>query len=235
LELYADITQLVTSAGCDFVGVADLTFAHDFIREQGGEVVASFPRAVSIGIALPGAIVDQLVNRGWRENLLNYRHHAYDVINLRLNLIASQVASLIGRAGHRVMPLPAAEGYDRERLRCIFSHKLAAHLAGLGWIGKSCLLVTPQVGPRVRWVSVLTDAPLAPTGTLQEEKCGDCRECVDICPAQAFTGQSFRHEEPREMRYDAHKCQSYFNVLEIKGEPRVCGLCLYVCPYGREI
>jgi epoxyqueuosine reductase QueG len=116
----------------------------------------------------------------------------------------------------------------------MFSHKMAAHLAGLGWIGKSCLLITPQVGPRVRWVSVLTDAPLEVTGEPMVEQCGSCQECVEICPVQAFTGRPFREEEPREMRYDAGKCDRYFRKMKEKnGDLAICGLCLYVCPHGR--
>ena len=42
------------------------------------------------------------------------------------------------------------------------SHKLVAHLAGLGRIGRSCLLLTPGAGPRVRLATVLTNAPLDP-------------------------------------------------------------------------
>ncbi|MCK9565162.1 MAG: hypothetical protein M0Q43_03825 [Methanothrix sp.] len=69
-----------------------------------------------------------------------------------------------------------------ERVAVVFSHKLAAHMAGLGWIGKSCLLITPEAGPRVRWASVLTDAPMKATGYAMAERCGECRKCVDVCP-----------------------------------------------------
>ena len=89
----------------------------------------------------------------------------------------------------------------KDRQLGFFSHKLAAHLAGLGWIGKSCLLVTLEVGPRVRWASVLTDAPLM-AGEPLEERCGECRGCVEVCPAGAFSGRSFFFDEPRAARFD---------------------------------
>jgi len=235
MDLYARVTELVTRTNaCDFLGVADLAPAQEFIVEQGGDAVAGYPKAISIGIALPGAIVDQLPNRAQQVVAVNYRSHAYDIINQRLNAVASQVASVVQQAGHRALPIPAAQGYDRERLRAVFSHKLAAHLAGLGWIGKSCLLITPQVGPRARWISVLTDADLAPTGTATEERCGACTECVDVCPVQAYTGRPFRPEEPREVRYDTAKCNAYLAENESATGMRVCGMCLYVCPYGRK-
>ena len=145
------------------------------------------------------------------------------------------MSSLVQRAGFGAWPVPAAKRVDNARLYAIFSNKMAAHLAGLGWIGKSCLLVTPEAGPRVRWATVLTDAPLPVTGQPMEQRCGSCRQCVDICPVQAFTGEPFRASEPREKRYDAHKCERYFDALRAKDpEAAVCGMCLYVCPHGRK-
>ena len=114
------------------------------------------------------------------------------------------------------------------------SIKMAARLAGLGWIGKCCLLVTPNVGPRVRWASVLTDASLKAIEKPMKDGCGDCHECVDICPTKAFTGESFREEDPREIRYNAHKCDKYLSKLEKTSALGVCGMCLYACPYGKN-
>jgi epoxyqueuosine reductase len=229
------LKEIVTAWGADFFGVADLSPARDEIIRQGGAIVADYPRAISLGIALPRAIVDQLPQRANRAVAVNYRYHAYEVINQRLDLLASQVSSLLQREGHKALPIPVAKRIDSERICALFSHKLAAHVAGLGWIGKSCLLVTPEVGPRVRWVTVLTDAPLPPTGESLAERCGDCRQCVEICPVQAFTGEPFRPSEPREKRYDAGKCDSYFAEMKAQdAELAVCGLCLYICPHGRK-
>jgi len=234
MDTFDRISSLVTSSNCDLLGVADLTIAQDAVRDQGGSVVADFPRAISIGIILPHAIVDQLPNRSDRAVAVNYLSHAYAVINQRLDTVASQVGSVLQRDGYKALPIPAAERSDDQRICAVFSHKLAAHLAGLGWIGKSCLLVTPQAGPRVRWTSVLTDAPLAATGAPTEERCGHCTECVDICPVNAFTGRPFRADEPRSVRYDAKKCAEYFQDMRRGSGLAVCGLCLYVCPRGRR-
>ena len=143
---------------------------------------------------------------------------------------------MLQREGHQALPIPASKRVDNERICAAFSHKLAAHLAGLGWIGKSCLLVTPEEGPRVRWATVLTDAPLPVTGKPMDGRCGKCNRCVEICPVQAFTGAAFRASEPREKRYDAGKCDRYFAAMRDKdAQLAVCGLCLYVCPYGRHV
>ncbi len=65
------------------------------------------------------------------------------------------------------------------------SHKAVARMAGLGWQGKSLLLINPEYGPRVRLVTILTDMPLTPDGPVKN-RCGACLECVQACPASAI-------------------------------------------------
>jgi epoxyqueuosine reductase QueG len=223
------VEELAREQGADYFGVADLSLAHDFIMEQGGNYVASFPRAISIGIVLLDSIINELPQGFERSVAVSYRHH-YDITNLRLDLIASRIASTLSKQGYRAFTIPASARVDDEAISSLFSHKLAAHLSGLGWIGKSCLLITPEVGPRVRWVTVLTNAPLSMTGSPMEDNCGNCRECVDICPVGAFTGRKFDANEGREARYDARKCEKYLSDLEETTGLAICGLCIYCCP-----
>ena len=56
--------------------------------------------------------------------------------------------------------------------------KAAATLAGLGWIGKQTLCITPQLGPHVRWACVVTDAVLPYDEPFTEDLCGDCELCI---------------------------------------------------------
>jgi len=226
--------HLATSLGADFFGVADLTPARDFIREQGGERAARYPRSIVMGIRLQDSLVDLLPDRD-REGAILYRHTSYDVVNAELDRIALRIAGLLQQEGYGALPVPASKRTSDERIAGIFSQKLGAHMAGLGWIGKSCLLVTPECGPRTRWVNVLTDAPLAPTGGPMAPRCGDCTACVDACPIHAFTGRIFSPDEPREARFDAAACDRYYRKLEEeRGVAGVCGLCLWACPHGRK-
>ena len=226
--------QLAEAQGANFFGVADLSPARSAILAQGGPVIASFPRAISVGIALLHPVVDQLPRHTERAVAMSYKHHCYDVVNQRLDHITYRLSGTLQLEGHKAWPVPASQTVDDDRLLGVFSNKMAAHLAGLGWIGKSCLLVTPEVGPRVRWATVLTDAPLSATGGPTSERCGECQECVNVCPAHAFTGQPFHASERREARFAVHKCHTYFDQMkETTGVP-VCGMCLYVCPYGKN-
>jgi epoxyqueuosine reductase len=233
VELTKRIENMAKREGITYFGVATLSGAHDFILEQGGPAVGGFPISISLGLTLPKAIVDELPRRSDRAVALNYRCHAYEVINQRLDIIASLLSIFIQGKGHKVFPIPASAIIDDERICGSFSHKLAAYLSGLGWIGKSCLLITPTDGPRVRWTTILTDAPLVSYNKSIKEQCGDCNECVDVCPVEAFTGKPFHENEPREARFNARKCNEYFKAMEKSGKSRICGMCLYVCPHGR--
>ena len=53
-------------------------------------------------------------------------------------------------------------------------HKTVAARAGLGWIGKNCLLVTERCGSAVQLSSFLTNAPMPAEKPVNESKCGKC-------------------------------------------------------------
>ncbi len=215
---------LSRESGGALFGIADLGPAHQFICAMGGQAFGEYPRAVSIGMRLIDAVVDNHRPEEKHENSL-YWHHVYNVVTPALDRISLRIALELQTAGYRAFPIPASQPYNRETLNGVFSHKLASRLAGLGWIGKSSLLITPEFGSRVRFTSVLTDAPL-PLGLPMEATCGNCRECVVSCPAGAIRNREFRPDEPVEMRLDTRACAEYRLVHS-------CGICVAKCPRGR--
>jgi len=233
MRLQRKLERQARVMGTRLFGVADLTVAQEAIVAQGGEFLAAYPRALSVGIALSDGIVDQLPRHKEAAVARTYDYLSYTV-NRFLDRIALRLSITLNRQGFQTLLIPASDRVDDENLQGLFSHKLAARLAGLGWIGPSCLLITPEVGPRVRWVTVLTGAPLE-VGHPLSNQCGDCQRCVEACPPQAFTGRPFDPGEPREARFDVHRCQEYRIHLqdEVTGA-RVCGMCVYVCPYGQK-
>ena len=101
------------------------------------------------------------------------------------------------------------------------SQKVLCHLAGLGWIGRSTLLVTPKFGPRVRLGTIFTKDDIGLTGGPYIGDCGDCTACSEACPAGAISKNA----------YDVIKCRQI--VTDTKGKYRTfCGLCMQVCPLG---
>jgi len=67
------------------------------------------------------------------------------------------------------------------------SLRFAAVAAGLGEIGYSKLLLTPQFGPRQRLAMLLTDAPLTPDPLFDGQICDRCMQCVRWCSGQAIS------------------------------------------------
>jgi epoxyqueuosine reductase len=230
-SLFRELEECAHDLGVDLFGVADLSVAHDFVLRQGGEHVSGFPQAISIGIRLLDPIVDELYRHEEPSAIYSYRG-LYNTVNASLDRAALMMAKRVQEAGFKAYPIPASQSVNERRLEGAISHKLAANLAGHGWIGKSCLLVTPKYGPRVRLATILTDAPLE-TGEQLRNRCGDCRECVDICPPKAFTGVPFDPSEPRDVRFRAHLCRDYTTRRAQQLGEGICGLCVYACPHGK--
>ena len=231
-SMETDLEKMAKELGADLFGIADLTVAQAFVCKQGGEYLRKFSRAISIGVRLLDAVVDELYRHEDPAAIYTYTA-LYNSVNSSLDHVGLLLAKSIQEKGYRAYAIPASQTVDSDKLIGVFSHKLAANLAGLGWIGKSCLLITPSYGPRVRFATILTDA-LLKAGSQIDEKCNDCRECMDICPVKAFTGASFDPSKPREVRFNAHLCRSYRKKREERLGEGYCGLCVYVCPHGRS-
>jgi len=226
LELDQRISELIGQCGGDLWGVADLAGLSPLPGDGVRVDLAPFPRAVSIAVFFPKTIIQDLL----AGPSLTYLYE-YNILNARLDDLALRVSNLLQKTSHAAYPIPASQRHGRDRMQSIFSHRMAAHLAGLGWIGKSCCLITPQAGPRVRLVTVLTDAPLAPGAPLAPA-CGDCLACVRACPPHAIKGVEFHPNQPLSERLDPAACSSYKDKVRDRWGKRCCGLCLAVCPVG---
>jgi epoxyqueuosine reductase len=234
LNLNNTIKDILKPHYIDYVGFADLTRYEADLVQLGGDIVKGYPSGISIGLVIPNSITDWLPNRKEANIACEYRIHGYEVLNNRLNLLASVVSTFLNQQGHRTLPIAAADSTDRTNALPTISHKMIAHIAGLGWIGKNCLLITPVHGPRLRLISILTRAPLETSDNPLVQRCGECNQCVAACPVQAIKGPNYIQGEPRETRLDFLKCRSYFDSMKVTRDYAVCGMCLYACPYGNK-
>lgn len=222
--------------GWDYCGFADLTPFHAYMSSFCGPFINQFPRAVSLVVRLSNAVVDGIENQE-RDKILSFHNYIYYAIDYLQNIGTSKIANYIERNGWRAYPVPASYGVYREGLAALVSHKLVARAAGLGWIGKNGLFLTPREGPRVRLATILTDAPFE-TGKPMESACHNCQICQLACPAGAIKGCQFNENEADCNRLDPFKCFEFMEKRKkewgIEIERCVCGLCVSVCPFGRK-
>jgi len=106
--------------------------------------------------------------------------------------------------------------------------------AGIGWHGKSTMLVDPKLGTWFFLGEILTTLDLPPDAP-QPSRCGKCTRCITACPTGAITDAH---------RLDARRCISYLTI-ELKGSiplelrPLIgdriygCDDCLDACPWNR--
>lgn len=234
MKMNREITRLLKSHYVDYIGFADIRSYKNDLVKFGGPIVENYDSAISVGISIPDSIVDFLPQRKDNNISCAYKIHGYEVLNQRLNLIASEISSYLNQKNQKSLPIAVSERTDEENGIPTVSHKMIARIAGLGWIGKNCLLVTPEHGPRVRFVTILTNAPLTTINNPVEQRCNDCMECVIACPVKAIKGHNYIENEERETRFDFKKCNSYFEKMKLNKKFAVCGLCLYACPYGMK-
>lgn len=138
--------------------------------------------------------------------------------------IALQVRFLLSRLGYR------ARAHIDGDYQVIAP--LVARDAGLGEIGRMGLLMTPDLGPRVRISVVTTDAPLVPNvrldGAAMIDFCTRCKKCADNCPSRSIPFDDRQmYDGAYRWKIDPVSCFRYWNVIGTD-----CGVCMKVCPYS---
>ncbi|MHB1420384.1 MAG: 4Fe-4S double cluster binding domain-containing protein [Bacillota bacterium] len=227
LALKEDLSRRAKVWGANLFGVADLEPVADYIDDLYGDEFSGLHRAVVMAVFFPGAVINQL-EEGPTHTYLHY----YKVLNTLLDDLALRMSNYLYGQGYNAFPVPASQRVTEDKLAGIFSHRLAGSLAGLGWIGKNCSLINPDVGPRLRLVTVLTDAPLPPDQPIAS-KCGNCSACAEACPPGAIKGSVFEPRQPLEERFAAKDCDVYLTKVRASFGKRICGRCVAVCPWGK--
>ncbi len=163
----------------------------------------------------------------------NLYSELYNTTNRLLDDAAYRMASLLFSLGHRAHFFPR-DGYGEisalvKKPEAAFSQVMAAKYAGLGTIGANHCLLTPEYGPRVRWVSVITDVEFTGSPLQEKELCISCGRCQRGCPIGAFTPRPDSIINDMEK----YKCAQYHQFL--RTELRYpCGVCTVVCPVGND-
>jgi reductive dehalogenase len=112
---------------------------------------------------------------------------------------------------------------------------LVARDAGLGELGRMGLLMTPEIGPRVRIGVVTTNMPIELSKYQEDnsmlEFCLLCKKCAHNCPGNAIS-----KDKPIEIdgnyRWQINQ-EACFNLWSMVGTD--CGKCVIVCPYSHPV
>jgi epoxyqueuosine reductase len=211
------IEQFLDSLGITHVGWAELPEKH--------RPYPALPYAVSFGVPLSAALVSS-IQRGPTHT---YFHH-YRTTNAFLDHSALRLQLLLQSKGYNAVYVPASQTVDSEGMRGLFSHKMAATLAGLGGVGNNALFLSSTYGPALRLSTVLTDYP-AEASPVAPNPCINCGLCVQACPAGALTGAVWQPGMPRDDLIDPRNCSAHMKkAYQSIGRGAVCGICMAVCP-----
>ena len=200
---------------------------------------SKYPFGISIGKKLDDNILDNLIDGPTLEYYKHYNNInkfladltqriQIDLRNNNINSIAIKPTISLGSSDYRKY---------LKHLTYDISHKMVATRAGLGWIGKTDLLISKKFGPRLRLVTILLERDLGTTAIpIDKSNCGKCNICVEKCPAQAANGMLWNIKVHRDQFFNAFKCREKCGELakqKLNVDERICGLCVSVCPIGK--
>lgn len=204
------LRAFVSSLGIDLVGIADLRKLEGMrsaIPSFSAIVLKNFRYVIVLGAQL---------------NKLGKRASGSE-LSLLMEKTALEVLAYMEEKGYPGLIIHTEDEFDPHQRMGLLSLKVLAKGAGLGWQGRSLLIINPRYGPVHRWIALLTNMDLQVDEPIPNQ-CGECSLCVDKCPKAALTLVPFdEYPERRADVLDIHAC------LGDTG----CKVCLVVCPWTK--
>ena len=143
---------------------------------------------------------------------------------LFLEEAAFSIMEYLENKSYRQLIIHTEDEFDPINRLGFMSLKILAKTAGLGWQGRSLLIISPEFGPLHRLIAILTDLPLQINQVIKNE-CGNCQKCIEACPQNALTFVAFNdHPTCREDVLDIKTC------LGDNG----CVVCILFCPWLKK-
>lgn len=205
-------------------GVSDVGFSYIDNSDTG-----DLKYAVSIVVRLSDAIVDEIDGAPTPTYFNHYR-----TVNAFIDRAVLEAGLFLQEKGYRYITVAASQSMPGTPFNGRYSHKEAAHKAGLGNIGKNSLFLHKKYGSRVRLGTLFTDCELHGDGILKENPCIECDKCVKACPSGAILGTTYHDGIKREEIFSAAVCSEYMKKqYQHIGRGAVCGICMKVCPVGK--
>ncbi|MFX1449544.1 MAG: hypothetical protein ACFFCM_01805 [Promethearchaeota archaeon] len=191
-ELTKKVKDLALELGADKVGIADATLAEDPPHGHGNPsaMMKDAKTAISLVLAYPDAsfgidMTDDLIMGG-------IYVATQEFMNNELSHIALKLARFLEKEGYKAVVVSPELPRDEKRWAGAISHRYIGQLAGVGEIGQSNLLLTPEWGPRIQVTTVISNAPLKVDGPkLIDKVCKHCNTCVEKCPPRAIGAENY--------------------------------------------
>jgi epoxyqueuosine reductase QueG len=201
-KLTKEVKTLILDQGGDLVGVGSIDRFDNTPEETNPRHYMPTAQAViSVGIRVADGVCDvwgDYTQPG--KSVSPYLFYGYGLINMELGRIVNLVAKRLEAKGHKALIFPPTwlisfyrffeRSFTTGDIRADFSHRHAAVAAGLGELGWHSLCMTPEFGTRVRFNSIITDAPLTPDPLYEGPKLcqpDECKfKCVEVCPSKAI-------------------------------------------------
>jgi epoxyqueuosine reductase QueG len=224
VKINTEVQAALLKLDVDMAGVARMANLKDKkLKEAAVELLPSVNSIVVVGMEIWPEFLDLTSPEmeAGAPNLNDIYQQHMDYVRGKLGKAVYDVAHASRKAGLKALPLTAAgPAVDRRTLQAVISYKHAAEAAGLGRIGMSSLLVTPEYGPRVRLAICLTEAVLEPKAVILEQICRYCNVCVVKCPAHALE----RPKNGETYVINKFACRTYGDAAG------GCSECMRVCP-----
>jgi Uncharacterized Fe-S protein len=229
-EMKKKLNDLAVKSEMDYFGVAGVErFA---ALPEGHRPCDLLPGAKSV-IVMGKAITQGPLTAQWnafhdnRISILSFTMYCVNRYHNLLNIAALRAARLIEKECDCLsMPIPSGEPHDEREWTNVMSNRYAAACAGLGELVWNGFVATEKDGPRIMWVSVVTELELEEDPLYNGPQLCDhdkCGLCSKICPAHALSAEK---EQPvriddAEMSYGKRNkplCRCAVKGL-IKGTP----------------
>lgn len=226
-----DLKMLAIQEGASLVGIADIGDIED-------RPYSELTKALSIAVRLSDLIFDEVKTE---KTPTHAYFHQYRTTNAYIDQMIYRIGLKMQAEGYRVVQVAASQSISKDGngFQALLSHRAVAIRAGIGWIGKSNALVTPEFGPRVRLGTLMFeplegDSMITDTPSYQS-LCGECTACVKSCPAYALSGEVWHRGIERERIVDVRACSEHMHeAYQYIGRGVVCGLCIANCPVGKN-
>ncbi len=222
-NLSYEIKQSLLNKKASLIGFADIENLPRNVRH-------SLNYAISIAVALNPHIIAKINASPTREYYLEYQR-----ANDLLSYLGKFTADVLTDNGYKAIPMePTSDSINQKTLSTALPHKTVATRGGLGWIGKSALLITEEYGAAIRLNTVLTDAELETAVPIEVSHCNECMICSNSCPSRVHTPKNWNVNMKREDFYDAFACKKTLRNFEEKIGIGICGICIAVCPWTKK-